>query len=1645
MEFVDNTGHIFSLKSYTEKPIGYEYEESQYIFWLDSSTTSKLSINNYYSRPIYALYMLNKDYDTNNLQDDEMSPIQISIEIENSNIYKLIASKSLNSYILSDKYNDLNDYIDLENLSDSNYIKSSLTNNDLFVMKTTEEVVINNMTTQFNYLLIPIYPIGCATEEGVWISNIMIHIYDSNMNLHEWCPISIGGEFVNEYEELIINGHNIGVSLPKDILKAVYSESLYNDEFNESLYNEKLKEYLINKTIIRSECGNFNSAIASLKWFGYGDRISISKLLKTDNTDANQYLLDYFNIKNDIIESFKIFTSSAFISLKLMLNKELDEVYKFNPNKNYKFFGENKPKTLSLLDYYEKIKIGNHDMPIDNDDEKYWYYKPYFDFSFNELGIKLALLKKQYKQYFLPIHLYIHNASLGYRVYANDIKYTVTTGIAMSEPIISLNVKSKEVEFTNDSTYYFSKQIHYVDHNFNEFTVTDVENDPREWYYLNDTCVNIPIKFINNERNFGYFNCILILYNKNISNNPLIETHFSFVQKDKYSYKNFIIYPKKVNLNITGTINDDTINITTKYLEYWINDDYELKLLVNNKWYCHNFRLKIHNPTLDFGTLRYRYYFNEHNYLLSKIQNTDIKEHSFIFTNEIDKIKQIKNISNANNSLYNELNLDGALSFIKPIDLSNIDCLWQHFESNYDILSPFTQLNRIDNMSHTVSFNSYMHNCGLANVNNINFDIDFYNILKYHLDHNLMYIDGTLLNRDFYQYILYEYEGRNVEVLIHKDMIGSQLEIPLSYFNKDKVIVCAWKNNLYILSEISDNSDTYFINNIASNNVLFVSEEDEDGYALLLDTLSLLYDRVNNQYYSIDQITGTILNVYPIYDKLYNNIDYIYGKYSSEINLPNLDKYKNSLHLFDIYISEINETNILVFHNNINIYINGLNFKHEKYNDKEYPDSLKIYISGSPNTSTVDSRYPDIYGLHLIEPYIENNVIINIPEEFRLYNYEYGLYVKRDYEKYYNSGNTKEIYELDNIFEYDTNEFSYYSSKTSEKEMFLGELKFETLDDFYNDKRIDECEQIDDTWYVHGINTTYKVDQYSKPYLIDNKWYVLRSDGLEIDLGINNIFKEGSSYYSYDLNVKDLNDLSKYYKNKLVYNISFYDKDGNRMNDVSLNNIYNIEYSYIKINLFYYEKHIVRNRFYLLVDYIKEYADKGYMFDFIDDNIVRMHKDNESYDIQLIKLSPKYAYNDHLENHLISNQNPAYYWFNLDSDKIISLPSYLNELERYVYNNKEESLDDIIAKLDEYKAKYIDRSYGNDNDDSIEARYSYQNYFSKDFTGKNGTYELRLNSSFIDKYNVRLMLEVFDKDNNKIIYTDKSGQFTLNGDEKSVILYIQLSSLHNIDNVNDWIIPQMIEITNVDKQLEYDFDKYGNDHVSIKILNKEYFYGDNLNEATYCLYDDFFDLNFNIYDAYIENNQLICNLLNSVYTSNKNIDLNMYLDYDFYLMHDDRCWYGLYISKQTCDNAKKIKDLAVPEENKVMSFIGNNTKQTYKLKHNKSSKEYLINRLEFISSNGYNHFNDDDIVACYINNNDRLPFNPYISSKWTISPMSLEMSTDSRFESNTEMAILSIPKNDTRYQKGYYKVTVKYSLDRDIQHQFKNTSTLRIS
>ena len=92
MEFINNTGHIFSLPSFNEKPIGYEYEEYSYVFWIDTKN-SRLSVNNYYSKPIYALYQLQSDIVFNNGQIKNIDDtIEIEIYFKDTNVFSLISS-----------------------------------------------------------------------------------------------------------------------------------------------------------------------------------------------------------------------------------------------------------------------------------------------------------------------------------------------------------------------------------------------------------------------------------------------------------------------------------------------------------------------------------------------------------------------------------------------------------------------------------------------------------------------------------------------------------------------------------------------------------------------------------------------------------------------------------------------------------------------------------------------------------------------------------------------------------------------------------------------------------------------------------------------------------------------------------------------------------------------------------------------------------------------------------------------------------------------------------------------------------------------------------------------------------------------------------------------------------------------------------------------------------------------------------------------------------------------------------------------------------------------------------------------------------------------------------------------------------------
>ncbi|MCH5167452.1 MAG: hypothetical protein J1F35_06105 [Erysipelotrichales bacterium] len=564
MEFIDSTGHIFSIKSYIENPIGYDYEINPYIFWLEDEYTNRLSINNYYIRPIR--FIADKDIKS------------ITISIENSDFYYLLSPKEIHQLV--NELDSLNDYIRIN----ENSFDQELTEQDLIAVPLENKV------------LIPFYVIVSSPIEGSVITNILIRVEYESEDVR-YCPISVGGVFYEENEILIINGQNMGVSLPKEILGAIYQSSYYNEIPDEALYANKIREYLVSYMHLKGQIGNFNSVLDSLKWFGYGDRIEIQKLLQTDNQFQEQFFLDDFTINTDLLHAYKSFRSSTYINLRLWENSEIEEINKQNYHLDATFWGEGKPKFENL--FAKTIIKRYNEGDID-------FYRSYYDYCFDELGLKLAMLDYYFKKYFLPIHLHIHSTSIAHRVWANDIKFLNVPSIHEQDPLI--DVGSGNVDFYGLKNYYIYNQKFHTDTNFNNI-IKIVNNEGTDniisYYesisdtiddiilYINEPCVRIPINIHGN----GFYNCNFILLK---DDNKVFESNFQIFQTDKIRYDSLIVIPKFINKEL-----NDGKEI------YWLDSNYTLALCINNKWHYHKFNIKVPELQLELGRLVYKYYVSD--------------------------------------------------------------------------------------------------------------------------------------------------------------------------------------------------------------------------------------------------------------------------------------------------------------------------------------------------------------------------------------------------------------------------------------------------------------------------------------------------------------------------------------------------------------------------------------------------------------------------------------------------------------------------------------------------------------------------------------------------------------------------------------------------------------------------------------------------------------------------------------------------------------------------------------------------------------------------------------------------------------------------------------------------------------------------
>ena len=215
---------------------------------------------------------------------------------------------------------------------------------------------------------------------------------------------SIGADFYGENEELTINMLNNGLEIPTAIQRAVYGVDIEEGKDDNILLNRKWKELLSNYWDLIANKGSYKSLYNTLKWFEYGDTLKLYEVWK--RYDKSRVKFEVRNIQEILgdkyFESMQSTVKTTYIAIYLAL----EEFVKDN-NGSIKYDKELNP-LLQRISY---------------------------DWSKDELSLKLALLANFYQTYFMPIHLDLVHATIEDVVFTNTFK-SITSPLMNREDFI---------------------------------------------------------------------------------------------------------------------------------------------------------------------------------------------------------------------------------------------------------------------------------------------------------------------------------------------------------------------------------------------------------------------------------------------------------------------------------------------------------------------------------------------------------------------------------------------------------------------------------------------------------------------------------------------------------------------------------------------------------------------------------------------------------------------------------------------------------------------------------------------------------------------------------------------------------------------------------------------------------------------------------------------------------------------------------------------------------------------------------------------------------------------------------------------------------------------------------------------------------
>lgn len=339
-----------------------------------------------------------------------------TITINNNEIFKIINPQNINNdnKVIINSF----EYYNIENLINED--NSITLNGHLY----------NGYYVYFLYI------IAKATTPGSYQEFFYIDNPDK--------PYTIGAEFYSENESLYINLSNLGVEIPEAIQKAFYTSNVHEDKRDNILLNRKFKELLSNYWDVIANRGSYKSLINSLKWFEYGDLVSLKEIWSHTENDITTYFeQDIHTTMKEKYHDHMINTSkTTYMALNLAL--ERDAVGKYDEYKN------------PLL---EKIIS---------------------DVTIEDLSLKMSMLGNFYETYFMPIHTDLIRSTIENVVYTTPIKLASASYEDRSDHYY--NIHDFECNIKNNSTYKLGIVKCYV---YPDLTLFGVNYSPAKHDYIN--------------------------------------------------------------------------------------------------------------------------------------------------------------------------------------------------------------------------------------------------------------------------------------------------------------------------------------------------------------------------------------------------------------------------------------------------------------------------------------------------------------------------------------------------------------------------------------------------------------------------------------------------------------------------------------------------------------------------------------------------------------------------------------------------------------------------------------------------------------------------------------------------------------------------------------------------------------------------------------------------------------------------------------------------------------------------------------------------------------------------------------------------------------------------------------------------------